>query len=454
MRTDLSTIADLSSAIRSGRLTATNLIVRTLNAIRARNSALNAFTKISEQKALAQAAEIDARLANGAPVGALAGIPFAAKELFDIAGEITTAGAKLREHAPEAATDAPAIARLKAADAIYVGRLNMDEFAYGFATVNAHFGTTRNPYDLDRLAGGSSGGSAAAVAADLVPITLGSDTNGSVRVPASLCGLFGLRPTHGSLPISGVFPFVEQLDTLGPFTRTLEDLTTTHRVLAETTAPSRSNAPIRVARLDGWFRKNGDPGGNDGVDRLATVFGEAPLIDLPLTEAARSAAFLITSKYGGMLHEATLRTEAMNYDPAVRDRLIAGIALSDVKVQAAHKVIAHYQRQVQAALSEYDVLIAPTTPSVAPKIAEGLIEVDGKQVSARANLGLYTQPLSVTGVPILSVPLKRPGRLPLGVQLVAKKDAEEVLFHAAEQLVDAGLIGFTPPASPANEAHS
>lgn len=454
MRTDLSTIADLSSAIRSGRLTATDLIGRTLNAIRARNSALNAFTKISEQKALAQAAEIDARLANGVPVGALVGIPFAAKDLFDIAGEITTAGAKLREHAPEAATDAPSIARLKAADAIYVGRLNMDEFAYGFATVNAHFGATRNPYDLDRLAGGSSGGSAAAVAADLVPITLGSDTNGSVRVPASLCGLFGLRPTHGSLPMSGVFPFVEQLDTLGPFTRTLEDLKTTHRVLAESKAPSRSNAPIRVARLDGWFRKNGDPDGNDGVDRLAAVFGDAPLIDLPLTEAARSAAFLITSKYGGMLHEEMLRTEAMNYDPAVRDRLIAGIALSDTKVQAAHKVIAHYQRQVQAALSEYDVLIAPTTPSVAPKIAEGLIEIDGKQVSARANLGLYTQPLSVTGIPILSVPLKRPGRLPLGVQLIANKGAEDVLFGAAEQLVEAGLVGFTPPPSPLDEDRS
>ena len=448
MRADTANIADLATAIQMGRLTATDLIGRTLDTIRTRNPALNAFTKINEEAALAQAAEIDAKLANRTPVGPLAGIPFAAKDLFDIAGEVTTAGAKLREHAPEAETDAPAIARLKAAGAIYVGRLNMDEFAYGFATVNAHFGTTRNPYDLDRLAGGSSGGSAAAVAAGLVPITLGSDTNGSVRVPASLCGLFGLRPTHGTLPMSGVFPFVEQLDTLGPFTRSLEDLTKTYRVLADTAAPADIKRPIKVARLDGWFRKNGDPDGNEGVDQLAAVFGDAPLIDLPLTEAARSAAFLITSKYGGLLHEETLRTEAMNYDPAVRDRLIAGIALSDAKVRTAHKVIELYIRQVQSALSKYDLLIAPTTPSVAPKIAEGLIEIDGKKVSARANLGLYTQPLSVTGVPILSVPLKRSGRLPLGIQLIANKGAEEVLFAAAQQLVEVGMVGFTPPASP------
>ncbi|MEC7657302.1 MAG: amidase family protein, partial [Pseudomonadota bacterium] len=130
------------------------------------------------------------------------------------------------------------------------------------------------------------------------------------------------------------------------------------------------------------------------------------------------------------------------------DRLIAGIALSEAKVRTADKVIELYIRQFQSALSKYDLLIAPTTPSVAPKIAEGLIEIDGKKVSARANLGLYTQPLSVTGVPILSVPLKRSGRLPLGIQLIANKGAEEVLFAAAQQLVEVGMVGFTPPASP------
>ena len=254
--------------------------------------------------------------------------------------------------------------------------------------------------------------------------------------------------------MGGVFPFVEQLDTVGPFTRTLEDLATTYRVLSEIEASTRFTGPFKVGRLDGWFRKNGDPDGHEGVDQLAAVFGDAPLIDLPLTEAARSAAFLITSKYGGLLHEETLRAEAMNYDPAVRDRLIAGIALSDTKVQAAQYVIERYNRQVQSALSEFDLLLAPTTPSVAPNIADGMIEVDGKQVSARANLGLYTQPLSVTGVPILSVPLKRPGRVPFGVQLIANKGAEEILFAAAAQLVEAGLVGFTPPPSRASEDQS
>lgn len=445
MNLETTTASKFGAALRSGDVTALEILNTVLANIRTHNPALNAFTLVAETAARRQAADIDQRISEGHPVGPLAGVPFAAKDLFDVEGEVTTAGAKLRSSAPEAKRDAPLIARMKAADAIYCGRLNMDEFAYGFATVNAHFGTTRNPHDTDRLAGGSSGGSAASVAAGLVPISLGSDTNGSVRVPASLCGLFGLRPTHGSLPMDGVFPFVERLDTVGPFTRTIDDLATAFRVLASAPAPKQTKPSFKVARLDGWFRRNGDPDGNAGVDLIAAAFGDAPLIDLSLTEAARSAAFLITAKNGGLLHQETLQTKAMEYDPAVRDRLIAGIALSDRKVAAAETIIQQYNQQLDDALSEFDLLIAPSTPSTAPKISDGLIEVDGKQVSARANLGLYTQPLSVSGVPILSVPLKRPGKLPLGVQLIANKGAEEDLFSTAKHLVEAGLVGFSAP---------
>lgn len=448
------TALELGAAVQAGRLSALDLVEAALESIRGLNRTFNAFTLIADKSARARAAEIDAKIAKGQVVGPLAGVPFAAKDLFDVKAEVTMAGAQLRSAAPKADHDASAIARMRVAGAVYLGRLNMDEFAYGFATVNAHFGTTRNPHDTERLAGGSSGGSAAAVAASFVPITLGSDTNGSVRVPASLCGLFGLRPTHGSLPMDGVFPFVEQLDTIGPFTRTIEDLATSFRVLANTSPPKQKKKAFKVARLDGWFRRNGDRDGYDGVDEIAASFGEAPLIELPLTGAARSAAFLITSKYGGLLHQETLKSSAMEYDPAVRDRLIAGIALSDRKVAAAKRVIEHYNQELHSALSEFDLLIAPTTPSVAPNISEGMIEVDGKRVSARANLGLYTQPLSVSGVPILSVPLKRPGKLPLGVQLIADKGKEEDLFSAAEHLVEAGIIGFSAPATQKIEAVS
>ena len=452
MNIEKMTAMEIGAAVHAKQVSALRVVEAALETIHRNNHTLNAFTLIKDSSARSCAAEIDSRLANGLEVGPLAGVPFAAKDLFDVRDEVTSAGAKLRSSQPKAVYDSSAIARMKAAGAIYLGRLNMDEFAYGFATVNAHFGTTRNPHDVDRLAGGSSGGSAAAVAAGLVPITLGSDTNGSVRVPASLCGLFGLRPTHGLLPMDGVFPFVEQLDTIGPFTRTIEDLAACFRVLANTPKPKRKKTTFRVARLGGWFRRNGHRDGNNGVDEIAASFGKAPLIQLPFSEAARSAAFLITSKYGGLLHEETLRTRATEYDPAVRDRLIAGIALSDHKVAAAKRIIERYNQELQRALSKFDLLIAPTTPSTAPDISESLIEVDGKLVSARANLGLYTQPLSVAGVPILSVPLKRPGKLPLGVQLIANRGNEEHLFSAAEHLERADVIGFSAPALKTVEA--
>ncbi|MEO0607168.1 MAG: amidase family protein, partial [Pseudomonadota bacterium] len=284
---------ETGQAVQAGQVSARDMVDGALARIHAHDDAIGSFTLIAEESARAAAAEIDSPRSKGLEIGPLAGVPFAAKDLFDVQGEVTTAGAKLRSSAAKATSDAPLIARMKAAGAVYMGRLNMDEFAYGFATVNAHFGTTRNPHDYERLAGGSSGGSAAAVAAGLVPVTLGSDTNGSVRVPASLCGLFGLRPTHNTLPMSGVFPFVERLDTVGPFTRTIEDMATVFRVLADLPPPKRRTRAFKVARLDGWFRRNGDPDGNDGVDTVAAAFGEAPLIELPLTEAARSAAFLI-----------------------------------------------------------------------------------------------------------------------------------------------------------------
>ncbi|MEP1142180.1 MAG: AtzE family amidohydrolase [Henriciella sp.] len=436
---------DIAKGVSSGEVLAVDVVSQALKEIAHQDPHLTCFVSVTAEQALEAARKVDDKRARGETLGPLAGVPFAVKDLFDVRGEITKAGAKMRETAAPASQDAPLVARLKAADAICLGRLNMDEFAYGFATVNANYGTTRNPHDPDRLAGGSSGGSAASVAAGMLPLTLGSDTNGSVRVPASLCGLFGLRPTHDSLPMDGVFPFVDRLDTIGPFTRTLEELEVAHWVLADKTAPPRTKRKLKVARLDGWFRANCFADTLAGVDAIADAFGDAPLIDLPLAGAARSAGFLITAKLGGALHLEDLKTRAMDYDPAVRDRLIAGVALSDSKVNDAEIVAERFNRQLDDALRQYDILIAPTTPTPAPKISEGLIEIDGEMVSARANLGLYTQPVSLSGLPILSVPLKRPGQLPLGVQLIAGHGKEAHLFSAAERLVKAGLIGSDRP---------
>ena len=399
------------------------------------------FTKVLKESALKAAVAIDAAIAAGEDPGLLAGVPFAVKDLFDVEGLPTTAGSTIYQNAPPAAEDAPVVKRLRDAGAVLIGTLNMDEFAYGFATVNMHYGTTRNPHDMERLAGGSSGGSAASVSAGLLPLTLGSDTNGSVRVPASLCGIFGLRPTHGTLPVEGTFPFVERLDTVGIFSRSIDDMRTSFALTsARSDAPDTPETP-KVGLLSGWFQSSGQKLALDAARTISEALGSTGEVEFPTTKSARSAAFILTASEGGHRHIENLRTRPLEFDPATRDRLIAGALLPEKVVRDAETVAEVYIDQMTEKLSDFDILVAPSTPSTAPDISAGLIEIDGKMVSARANLGLYAQPLSLAGVPILSVPLKRPpGALPIGVQLVAARGRENLLFDTAEKLVSMGIV--------------
>jgi len=430
-----------AAAVRAGGVQARNLVEDAFARIRALDPALNCFTRVFTDRALAKAEAVDRAVAAGDDLGPLAGAPFAAKDLFEVAGYPTTAGNKYREaNAPKASADAIVIQRLEAAGAILIGALNMDEFAYGFSTENAHYGSTRNPHDLERLAGGSSGGSAAAVAAGLVPLSLGSDTNGSIRVPASLCGIYGLRPTHGLVPDEGVFPFIERMDVAGPFARSLADV----RIAFELTAAVRCkpiDGPLRAARLVGWFRDNAGPDAREAVDLVCEALGATQELDLTLAGAGRSAAFLITAYEGGRRHLAEMRRDASAFDPATRVRFAAGALLPDNIYADAEAAAARYIAQFEAAFADYDVLVAPSTPTIAPRIADGAIEVNGQMAPARANLGICTQPISITGAPALSVPVKRPGRLPIGVQLIAARGREDVLFAAAKRLEDRGVAG-------------
>jgi len=221
----------LAAEIRAGRRRAADVVEERLADIAARDPRFNAFTEVTAARARAEAAAVDAKVAAGQDPGPMAGVPVAVKNLFDLQGLTTLAGAKIERDSPPAARDAFLVRRMQAAGAVMLGALNMDEYAYGFTTENAHFGPCHNPHDLTRIAGGSSGGSAAAVAGGLVPITLGSDTNGSIRVPASLCGIWGLKPTYGRLSRSGGFLFAASFDHLGPFSRELADLALAYNTL-------------------------------------------------------------------------------------------------------------------------------------------------------------------------------------------------------------------------------
>ena len=352
-------VAACAEAVRSGRLSAVALARAALERIAARNPAINAVTRTLPDRALAEAAAVDACVAAGQDPGPLAGVPYGVKDLFDVRGLPTTAGAGRLKDAPPAGADADAIRRLGAAGAVLVATLNMDEFAYGFVTDNAHWGITRNPHDRNRFAGGSSGGSAAAVAACMLPFALGSDTNGSIRIPASLCGLYGIKPTHGSLPLTGVYPFVHTLDDIGAFTRSARDLALVDAVLRG--GRSDRGALRRAALLGGWFQANLAPDMAAALERLSAALGGLPVIDLPDVARARSAAFLLTAYEGGQLHRDALAADPLSYDPATRDRLIAGAALPEalyVEALAFREVFAGH---VEAALAEHDVLIAPAT---------------------------------------------------------------------------------------------
>ncbi len=434
------TATAIAAAVRKGDITATRVVSRTLDALAADPHV--AVTRVLAERALAEAAAVDAKRALGVDPGPLAGVPYAVKDLFDVVDLPTTAGSAARAAGPLAGADAEAIRRLQAAGGVLCATLNMDAFAYGFATVNADYGTTRNPHDPMRIAGGSSGGSAAAVAAGLVPLTLGSDTNGSVRVPASLCGLYGVRPARGDLPLAGTFPFAESFDEIGPFAASLQDLALVWAVLRGGEIAPAATSP-KIARLGGRFRENADPAQLAAIDAIAP---DAPLIELPDVARARSAAFVITAYEGGHLHRDALASEPFGYDPAVRDRLIAGALLPDALYRQALAFRADYIARIEAMVADYDILLAPSTPCAAPLIDDPVITIDGEPSPARANLGIHTQPITFTALPVLAVPLKRPGHLPLGLQLIGKSGDEGALLRLAAELEDRGITGVTMPA--------
>lgn len=423
----------LVSAIRSGGVSARAVADAALARITTRGVAVNAFTTVLADQALADAARVDEALAAGRDPGPLAGMPFAVKDLFDIAGVTTLAGSKINAERPPAARDAAAVAALRRAGAVLVGALNMDEYAYGFTGENSHYGPIRNPHDPTRVAGGSSGGSGAAVGAGLVPLTLGSDTNGSVRVPAALCGAFGLKPTYGRVSRAGSALFAGSFDHVGALGRSVRDVTAAFDVMhgPDPDDPVCSPRPaepcrsvlgegiggLRIAVLDGHFARGGEPEVFGAVAAVAAALGVTRRVTIPEAHRARAAAMVITAAEGASIHLADLKTRPQDFDPLTRDRFLAGALVPGVFYQQAQRFRAWYRARVAEIFREVDVLLAPTTPCPAPRIGQERMVLDGVEVLTRPNLGVYTQPISFIGLPVLSVPI-RTGALPLGVQII------------------------------------
>ena len=452
--------SEIAQAVTGRKMSALSVTEAALARIAKHNPVLNSFTDVTADRARAKARAVDAAVTAGRNPGPLAGVPYAVKNLFDVQGLPTRAGSKINRDLAPSPRDATLIERMDAAGAVLVGALNMGEYAYDFTGENVHDGPSRNPHDVTRMTGGSSGGSGSAVGGGLVPLALGSDTNGSIRVPSSFCGIFGLKPTYGRLSRARSFPFVASFDHLGPFARNVGDLALAYDAMqgpdpedaACTTRPAELVTPllaqdigsVRIAIAGGYFQNNVFPEAVEAVARVAKALGATRTIEIPEAARARAAAYVISTTEGASLHLDRLRKRPNDFDPAVRDRLLAGAMIPAPLVDRAQKFRRWYRAQMLELFKSVDVIIAPATPGVAPKLGQATFVLDGVEQPVRANIGIHTQPISFIGLPVVAVPVPLQP-MPIGVQIIAAPWREDIALRVAFALERAGVASAPPP---------
>jgi len=448
------TIAEATRAFRARQLSPVELTRACLERIEALDPQLNAFVTVLPDRALAEAREAEARLAAGRPRGPLDGIPFALKDLYETAGIRTTAGSKiLADYVPQ--RDAACVRRLGEAGVVLLGKLNMHEWAYGGTTAVSHFGPCHNPWDLERIPGGSSGGSAAALAASLCLGSLGSDTGGSIRMPASLCGIVGLKPTYGRVSKQGVIPLSDSLDHAGPLARTVEDVALILQAIAgpDPDDPTTVDRPVPdyVASLKGDVRRL-----RVGMPNRDALSGVSEDVLQGIDEALRTLAGLgasvvevaapwlleavviwpnIAGPEAAHYHRQNLEHRPQDIAEQVRNRLLAGRNLAAVEYLRGLDVQRRIKGEVAALFADIDLLVTPTTPFTATRIEDELAAV-GRE----GRIHRFTAPFNITGQPAISVPCGfDPQGLPIGLQVIGRPWEEETvlrLAHAYEQATD------------------
>ena len=463
------TIHEATDLLQQRQVSARELTQAALDRIAAVDDKVHAFLAVTSERALAQADAADARLAAGES-GALLGVPVAIKDVLATRGVPTTCGSKMLEgFVPP--YDATVVGRLFEAGAVMVGKTNMDEFAMGSSTENSAYFPTRNPWDLERVPGGSSGGSAAAVAAGEAIFALGSDTGGSIRQPAALCGVAGMKPTYGRVSRYGLVAFASSLDQVGPFTRDVRDMATVLQAICGHDACDSTSAPVDVpdfaAALERGVRgmrigvpreympETLDAGVRARIDEaLEALQAQGAEIDrdvtLPSTEAALAVYYIIApseasanlARYDGVKYGFSYRqgatmwenmekTRGLGFGPEVKRRIMIGTyALSsgyyDAYYLKAQKVRTIIRREFDAAFEKYDVLVAPVTPTTAFRIGEKTADPFAMYLN-----DVFTLPVNIAGLPGISVPAGFVEGLPVGLQVIGKPFDEESVLHVA-----------------------
>ena len=446
------TIEEFGRRLRAREITAAQVTEECLQRIEADNARLNAFILVMADEARQQAREADRQLAAGHDLGPLHGVPISVKDLYDIRGTPTTAASRVRD-GHIAARDAPAIAHLRQAGAVFVGKTNLHEFAFGTTNEDSAFGPARNPHDASRSPGGSSGGSAASVAAGMALATVGTCTGGSIRIPAAACGIVGLKPTFGDISTVGIVPLSRTFDHAGPLTQTVADASLVyHALLGDAGAAPPAAMPVSGLRLavprryfcdvlDDEVRARFE----EALDRLRSAGVHVADIDLRHANDIAAIYLLIVLADAAEYHAATLDGMPERYTPPVRLRLEMGryvLAEDYVRALAGRDVL---RREVDAALAQHDALVLPTLPIPAPPIGATTVKVGMTTEPVRNVMLRLTQLFNVTGHPAISLPAGQTSTgLPCGIQLVGCRGQTDVLVRVALACERYAMSGSSP----------
>jgi aspartyl-tRNA(Asn)/glutamyl-tRNA(Gln) amidotransferase subunit A len=456
------TISEAAQLISHGELSPVALTQACLERIERLDSRLNTFITLTSELALEQARQVEVEIARGEYRGALHGIPVALKDLYETLGIRTTAGSLFfKDHLPQA--DAAAVQKLNQAGAVLLGKLNLHEIALGLTNENPHFGACRNPWDTERITGGSSGGSAAALAAGLCLGSLGSDTGGSIRVPAAMCGVVGLKPTRGRVSLRGVIPLSRNLDHAGPMARCVRDAALLLQAIAgyDPHDPYSRDMPVddyvigldggvqnwRIALADDAYFQEADAGIREAVDAAAALLrrlgAQVEPVAIPGFEQAALANSLMVTADGAAFHQERLLAAPENFGADVRERLLNGAAHELEDYIAARRTQAVFKRQMELFFDQYDLLLLPAVPVVAPPLQRD------HAVQRARQLTRYTSAFDLSGLPALVLPCgfvqEGAVHLPVGLQMVSRPWDEARLLRGAYAYEQAaGWVGQHP----------
>jgi aspartyl-tRNA(Asn)/glutamyl-tRNA(Gln) amidotransferase subunit A len=446
------TIAEAARALRAGETSAESLLDACLARISSRDAVVNAFISVTADQARVDARQADRERADGHDRGTLHGIPISIKDILDVRGAATTAASRVRAAMP-ASQDAPVIARLRRAGAVIVGKTNLHEFALGTTNEESAFGPVHHPLDPDRSPGGSSGGSAASVLAEMALASIGTDTGGSVRIPAAACGLVGLKPTIGEIPLEGVVLLSQTLDHVGPLCRSVEDAVILYEACLETqhvhAEPDPDVRTMRFGVLRGYFTSRLEPPVASAFElacaRLADAGAALGEVTIPHAADIAPIYLHIVLAEAAAIHARTLERQPDDYTPNVRLRLEMGRAILAEDYLRALRGRDVLTREVDEALAGHTALLLPTLPIAAPRLGAATVTLGGVEEPIRSVMLRLTQLFNITGHPAITLPCTAaPAQLPVGLQLAGARHRTGELLAVArvvERQLRPGLSG-------------